>query len=107
MVNLVEIFYYILTSTVAIQTGISIYYSHNLLKNFKKNLNFALIMMFTQPKTIKTFKILFVSLLIFVLGIFIQFLFFYEDWISWLVTIIYLSGFIHFLKTLNEITKES
>ncbi|MGC8812609.1 MAG: hypothetical protein ACP5O8_03450, partial [Candidatus Aenigmatarchaeota archaeon] len=75
MFSLLEIFYYVLTSTVAIQTAISVYYSYNLLKNFKKNLNFALLMMFTQPKTPRIFKVLFVSLLIFILGDFVQFLF--------------------------------
>jgi hypothetical protein len=107
MVNFLEIFYYILTSTVIIQAGISVYYSYNLLKNFKKNLNFALLMMFTNPKTPKAFEILFKSLLIFILGLLIQLIFFFEYWIAWLVTIIYFLGFIYFLKILIKITKES
>ena len=107
MVNFLEILYYVLTLTVNIQTGISVYYSYNLLKNFKKNLNFALLMMFTNPKTPKAFEILFRSLLLFILGVFVQFIFFFEYWISWLITVIYFSGFIYFLKILIKITKES
>jgi hypothetical protein len=107
MVNFLEILYYVLTLTVTIQTGISVYYSYNLLKNFKKNLNFALLMMFTNPKTPKAFEILFRSLLLFILGTFVQFIFFFEYWISWLITVIYLSGFIYFLKILIKITKGS
>lgn len=107
MVNFLEILYYVLTLTVTIQTGISVYYSYNLLKNFKKNLNFALLMMFTNPKTPKAFEILFRSLLLFILGVFVQFIFFFEYWISWLITVIYLSGFIYFLKILIKITKGS
>ncbi|MFH8086974.1 MAG: hypothetical protein QW609_04105 [Candidatus Aenigmatarchaeota archaeon] len=89
------------------QAGICVYYSYKLLKNFKKNLKFSLIMMFTHPSSVKSLKILALSLAIFIGLVSLQFFFIEEEWIAWVGTLIYLFGFIYFLKSLEKITRES
>ncbi|MEM7818986.1 MAG: hypothetical protein QW403_02470 [Candidatus Aenigmatarchaeota archaeon] len=107
MLSFMVIPLFIFTFIVVVELAISVYYSFNLLKNFKKNLNFALLMLFTHSKSPKAFKVILYSVLIFLCLDLVQFLFITEQWISWIATVIYLFGFIYFLKTLEKITRES
>ncbi|MEM5844210.1 MAG: hypothetical protein QXX07_04110 [Candidatus Aenigmatarchaeota archaeon] len=107
MLSFMVIPLFILTFIVVVELVVSVYYSFNLLKNFKKNLNFALLMLFTHSQSPKAFKVILYSVLIFLCLDLIQFLFITEPWISWIATVIYLFGFIYFLKTLERITRES
>jgi len=85
-------------------------FTHKILKNFKKNEKFALLMIYTQPKSAKVFKLLSILLIPFSASMFIEATtVFYFAQIYVLIIpscIVLFSGFLYFCKVLGDITKE-
>lgn len=85
---------------------VMVFYSYKLVKNLKKKEKIAMLKVFNQKKSVKAFKVLSISTLVFLTGMIIFIIFPLEAWISWVIGCILFSGCIYFLRTLCEITEE-